>query len=332
MKVKVAAIQPRAYRWKEEYKNVELAIKYMDEATRLGAKLISFPEGYPGPCNGPLDFGGNLSFDPLEKICEKAKEHEAYVCISDLEENSEMENTYYLTLKLISPNGKILANYKRVQPDHQYLNAHLHGGRMHVVPGNEIEVVKTKIGNIGLQICSEIFVPEISRVQMLMGAEIILAPVNGHHAVTHFDWPNKIKTWQAIARARAAENLLYVVITQNLFLENQKGVGIIAGPEEALAQSTKQGIITATLDMERLEMLRSRYYDAELLSPVRDPEESLKIKCRPGQIHDRRPDLYRLLVEPQPDAFNYFYYKKGLDTWKEEFEKVKEWKKNAKPH
>ena len=46
--------------------------------------------------------------------------------------------------------------------------------------------------------------------------------------------------------------------------------------------------------------------------------------CRPGQSHDRRPELYGELTQPQPDAFAYHYERRGLDTWRAEYDRIKE--------
>ena len=314
-KIRVAAVQPQAFWGPEEHKNLDRAVAYVNEAVQAGAHLITFSEGYPGPSHGPLDDSGG----PIAVMCDLARKHRVHIAASDLEPNPEIRDTYYLTLKLIAPTGDILANYKRTQPDHMYLNEYLHGGRMHVLPGNEIMVVPTDLGNIGLQICSELFVPEIARIQMLKGAEIIISPVNGQHSKTR---PRLAETWRCVARARAAENLCYVIVTQNIFREGAQGVGIIAGPEEAIAASHDPGVIVGDLDMERLRWFRTRYYEPEFFE---EPNEAKPItRCRPGQIHDRRPEMYGLLVQPQEDAFNYTYYKDGLDAWRKEYDKVRE--------
>lgn len=324
MKIRVAAICTESYYGQEEYRNAERALKYVDEAAALGAELVSFPEGYPGPCHGPLDSGGRLPFKPMDALREKAREHGVYITASDLEENSEIPDTFFLTQKLISPEGGILANYKRVQPDHQDLNAFLMGGRRHILPGDEIMVVETRLGNLGLQICSELFVPEISRIQMLKGADLIVAPVNGVHRDTQFRMNH---TWRCIAHARAAENLLFVIVPENVFLTNGRvhalKVGCIVGPEGFLAMAEGPGIMVATLNMERLNWLRTRYVEEELLAAPKDPDNFRPIKARPGQNHDRRPELYGLLAQPQADAFDYFYFRKGLDSWPENYQRVR---------
>ncbi len=321
--VKVAAFATESHYGDEEYLNAKKAIDYIEQAARAKAQLVCFPEGFPGPCHGNLD----VEESPLEMICQKAKEYGLYVVASNLERNPDIEDTYYLTSKLVSPEGKILANYKRVQPDHPQLNAWLMNGRKHVLPGNDIMVVETELGKIGLQICSELYVPEISRIQMLKGATIIIAPVSGASKPSHF----KLKeTWQCIARARAAENLLYVVISENVFYrDNRKnflGVASVSGPEGFLAkcpETPEPCMLTATLDMERIEWLRTRYVESELLAEP-SSENFRPIGTRTGQIHDRRPEMYQSLVEPQEDAFNYFYFRNGLDAYELEYKKVRD--------
>jgi hypothetical protein len=35
----------------------------------------------------------------------------------------------------------------------------------------------------------------------------------------------------------------------------------------------------------------------------------------PAQHRDRRPELYSLLAQPQPDAFDFFYARDGVESW-----------------
>jgi len=81
-------------------------------------------------------------------------------------------------------------------------------------------------------------------------------------------------------------------------------------------------MITAELDMERIEWLRTRYVESDLLAEPTSPDFR-PIGARTGQIHDRRPDMCHKFVEPQPDAFNYFYFRDGPDAYKLEYKKVR---------
>jgi hypothetical protein len=92
-----------------------------------------------------------------------------------------------------------------MQPDHQHLNAYLMGGRRHVLPGNEVIVVPTELGRMGLLICSELWVPELFRLLMLRGADMVIAPMNGAWRKSHM---NLFEAWHAMVRTRARETVL----------------------------------------------------------------------------------------------------------------------------
>ncbi len=310
--VRVAAVQPAAFAGEEEHHHAAQACAFIDEAADAGAGYVVFPEGYPGPYSGPMEN------DALEKVRDRARARRVWVSAGRLERGS-LPDTYYITHLVIDDTGRVRARYRRVQPNHPVFNAYLMGGRHHVLPGDELITVDAPFGRIGLLICSELFVPELSRILMLRGVDLIVAPGGGVHGPTR----TRLKdTWRAVARARAAENLLYVVVTQNLLGGLREGRACIASPERMLAQRDDPGIAIADLDIARLDRIRSRYYDEEILSP---PERENDIfGCRPGQSHDRRPDFYGELVRPQPDAFTYHYERRGLDTWRAEYDKIKE--------
>ena len=75
--------------------------------------------------------------------------------------------------------------------------------------------------------------------------------------------------------------------------------------------------------LSRLNYLRNSYIDKEYLRSVQGLTKYRPIGTVSGINHQRRPDLYAKLVEPQPDAYDYFYYKRGLDSWQEEYKKVR---------
>ena len=320
MRWKVAAVQTMTLRGEEEFRNAARAAEYVDRAVDLGARLISFPEGYPGPYSGPMDVASRLGGRrPVEWLQEKARQHRVYISCGELEPHPEVAGAYYLSHKLIGPDGEILGNYHRTQPNHPIFNAYLMGGKYHVLPGDRFVVVPTELGRIGLLICSELWVPELTRILMLLGAEVVIAPGGGAHSRTRTRLRD---SWLCIARARAAENQLYVVVTQNVYPTMPRGGRtMVVGPEAVLAEVDGEGIAVAELDLERLTALRTRYYDEEVLSEPEDPSQVFA--CRPGQIHDRRPELYGLLVAPQRDAFNYRYHLQGLESYRVEYERVR---------
>ena len=321
--VRVGVVLPQTYWGDEEWRNTEPALAYVDEAAKQGVQLLVYPEGYPGPMTGSLGTK-ELSYKPINALQEKAHQYGIYIAAGEVEENPEMPETYFLTLKLISPKGDILARYVRMQPDTPPLNAYLYNGKAHLLPGKESKVIETSLGNIGLRICSELWVPELCRIVMLRGAEILIAPVHGSHSKTMLNPLLSRDTWRCVARARAAENLYYVITTNNIYegIEPQAMRGaFIAGPEKMIATRETQGLLVADLDMERLAYLRSRNYDEENLSKPGEGVEPT-LGCRPGQIWERDPKLYSELVQPHRYSFNYNYFDENLDKWTEGYEKI----------
>lgn len=319
MKVRVAAVQALNYFGEDEYLNTKLALEYVDTAAAQGARLIVFPEGYPGPYCGPMDSSGKLSETPVDSLCKKAGEKGVYIYAGCLEEYEGIKDTYYLCHKLISAEGKILATYRRTHPTHPLANAMFMGGKMHVIPGEELIVADTEIGRLGLCICSEIWAPEIPRILMLKGAQIILAPGRGNRAP---DRCRPTDNWQCIARARAAENAVYLVMNQTVHKgSGSRGRTAMFGPEFPLGTLKSEGILIEEFDLDRIDQIRNRYLDEEILSPPMTDDDL--IYNRPGQVYDRRPELYGLLAQSMEQSFDYKYYEKGLDNYKEEYERVK---------
>lgn len=317
---RVGIVLPETHFAEAEWRNADAALAYVGRAAREGAQLVIFPEGYPGPMTGSLAYA-EQRVKPIEALQESAREHRVYVAAGDVEENPARLGTFFLTLKLIDPHGDIVARYVRVQPDVPPLNAYLYNGKEHLLPGNELVVVETEIGRIGLLICAELYVPELCRIMMLRGTDILVAPVHGRHSKTHFVAGD---TKRCIARARAAENLYYVVTTHNIYempgMDSRRNGAFVAGPETMVASRDEPGVLIADLDMDRLAYLRGMLYDEQNLSV---PEEGAEpIGCRPGQIWERRPELYAELAQPHQYSFDYNYHERDLDAWIDEYDRI----------
>lgn len=142
---------------------------------------------------------------------------------------------------------------------------------------------------MGVVVCSELWIPELTRVLAIRGAEVILSPAGG-------GFTTLTENWQVIARARAIENLCYVALTNNIW-DDERGAAMVAGPERVEASSGSGELVVATLDLARVRWLRGR--DDSLVEPK--PFSSI-----PGLVRARRPELYEDLVKPAPDLYDFF--------------------------
>lgn len=275
MKITVAAVQPRSYHAPEEERNVEQALRWMDRAAEQSADLVVFPEGYPGPTNP------QSRYDATGALAERARELGVHVVAGRIEPVAG-EGGHHVCLDLIDDTGTVAHTYRRTSPVGPYVYKDLDIWQVDYVEGHEPpQVVTTRLGRIGMLVCSEVYVPELSRVLALQGADLIVYPAGG--AINEL-----LATWRTLLWARAIENLVYTVASQNLYAPDEQGVGQIAAPERILRSSAEEGLIVAELDLDRLEYLRGQ--DARIEFPRR-------YDTIPGMMRWRRPELYRALAE-----------------------------------
>jgi predicted amidohydrolase len=277
MKITVAAVQPRSHHGAEEERNVEQALGWMQRAKEAGADLVTFPEGYPGPTN-PAN-----RYDAIGPLCERARALELHVIAGHI---SPTDGGHHVCLSLIDDAGTVRSTYRRTSPVGPYVYQDLDIWHVDYVEGTEPpSVVETRLGKIGMLVCSEVYVPELSRLLAVQGADVIVYPAGG--AINEL-----LQTWRTLLWARAIENLCFTVASQNLYAPDEQGVGQIAAPERIVASSATEGLLVAELDLDRLEYLRGQ--DERIVFPK--PYDTI-----PGVTRWRRPELYAGLTEtPTP--------------------------------
>ena len=158
-----------------------------------GAHLVVLPElattGYSVTAED-LRAGSALMapFPELEAIASLARSHGAYVYVGLAE--MESSGKLYNSAVVFGPHGLEDVIRKR-------------GVAVWNERGNiPFEVIATPFGDIGTVICSDTYLPDVSRIVTLQGADILVAPANW--------WgdPSAIDVW----RVRAKENGIWVVV------------------------------------------------------------------------------------------------------------------------
>jgi formamidase len=142
-----------------------------------------------------------------ERLTEKAREHDLYIQSgSMLEEDRRWPGVVFNTTCLIGPDG-ILYKYRKVNP---WIPYEVHTSP-HDLPGYDeplFPVADTPIGRIGCAICYDWLFPEVLRQLTANGAELLIrvsAYMDPWGASEPMNW------WTLINRARAIENIAYVV-------------------------------------------------------------------------------------------------------------------------
>ena len=74
----------------------------------------------------------------------------------------------------------------------------------HVAPGSRAVVIDTPVGRLGLSVCYDVRFPELYRHLSAAGAQLLVVP-------SAFTSPTGRAHWETLLRARAIENLCYVI-------------------------------------------------------------------------------------------------------------------------
>lgn len=244
MSFKLAVVQPMSHRPPDDERNVADAVRYVEQAADQAAQVVAFPETYPGPWRMPA------RFDPSEAMAEVARRRGVYVQYGTLEPIDDEARTAHNLLLLAGPDGRT-GRYRRTHPPGPWIYTGGEYWEFQYVAGDEFPVFETEHGVFGLAMCSEVYMPEVSRALALRGAEIIFLPAG-------IDKRRLWASWRTLIWARSIENLAITVTTQNLFSADQRGLAMLATPEEIVFESTRAGLFLLEVDLDRIRDLRAQ--------------------------------------------------------------------------
>jgi len=161
---------------------------------------------------------------------------------------------------LIDADGRRVARYDKIHlfdvaipgRDEKYLES------THVTPGRQLVVADTPVGKLGFSVCYDMRFPELYRELVSQGAEWLAMPAA-------FTVATGRAHWETLLRARAIENLCYVVApaqtgTHTSGRETYGDTLIVDYWGEVLARLAKgSGVITADIDLAKQAETRARF-------------------------------------------------------------------------
>jgi predicted amidohydrolase len=231
MTFRIAVVQPISHLPGHDENNIPEAVQHIERSAAEDAHFVCFPETYPGPWRMPAPF------DPTDAMTQAAVRHKVHVVFGTIEPINRQDATAHNLICMAYPDGRVV-RYRRTHPNGPWIYTGGKAWEFQYVPGNGFPVFDTPHGKVGLAMCSEVYMPEVSRALALRGAEIIFMPAGT-------DKNRLWATWRTLIWARAIENLAIVVTTQNLFNHQERGLAMVAAPEEILFESTASGTLLA---------------------------------------------------------------------------------------
>jgi len=186
--------------------NLDEASRLIENAAVQGARLIVLPEYFSimGMKEGDmvvvrekLGTGKMQSF-----LSETARKHKIWLVGGSIPTVATAPNKIRNTSLIFDENGNQVAHYDKIHLFNLDLgNEHYHEGNT-IEAGNQVVVVDSPFGRIGLAVCYDLRFPELFRA--MKQVDIIVLP-------SAFTATTGKMHWETLVRARAIENLSYVI-------------------------------------------------------------------------------------------------------------------------
>mgnify|MGYP005840785033 CR=1 FL=1 len=247
MEITVALIQHRAYDVRHSAEGLEAVLSMLEDAPE--ADLVVLPEcSYPGYYLGLLGdpFKAAEGWEKaLEAFRDYAARRKCHVVAGIAErDGSKLYNSAFL----IGRDGAVIGRSRKT-----FL---WHFDSKWFSPGEEYSVFDTDLGKLGMIVCADGRLPEISRALALKGAEIIVDSTNW---VTSGSDPARLANPQVeyMMAVRAAENGAFFLCANKVGTEAESvvycGRSLIVAPTGDVvreASSDKEETVVATLTLD----------------------------------------------------------------------------------
>jgi predicted amidohydrolase len=253
----VAAVQMRSTG--DRTRNLDIAAAYAAEAAGRGADLIAFPENVAhirpeGSARPPAE---SLDGPTPRHFAGIARLHRAWVLAGTIGLRAGRGRKRFNASILFTPEGTIAAVYRKMHLFDVAIPGRAQFRESASVAGGDAPVVaKTPLGAFGLSICYDLRFPELYRTLALSGAQVLLVP-------SAFTAYTGRAHWMTLLRARAIENLAFVVAPaqwgRHCPGRNSFGHTCVIDPwGRVLALRARgTGIVMARIDLGRVAHLRA---------------------------------------------------------------------------
>ena len=188
-------------------RNLEVAIRLVEEAAERGANLVGLPENFSfmGRDEERIAGAETLEGPTVSALREVARRRRVYVLAGSIAEKVDDPGKTANTSVLVADDGAIAGHYRKIHLfDVSIPDGARYAESETVAPGDRAVVVPTALGRVGLTVCYDLRFPELYRRLADEGADLMCIPA----AFTLYTGKDH---WEVLVRARAIENLAYVL-------------------------------------------------------------------------------------------------------------------------
>lgn len=243
--------------------NLNEAGRWISYAVDAGADLVVLPENFAIMGMQQIDMlkvKEPQGEGPIQDFIKKmAIKHQVWIVAGTIPIASNDAQHVRAACLLINPDGEIVTRYDKIH----LFDVTLDDGENYfesevIEAGNEIVVQDTPFGRIGFAVCYDLRFPEMFRRMVDKGIDLIVLPA-AFTAITGR------AHWESLVRARAIENLSYIVTSaQGGYHANGRethGDSMIVDPwgevKDRLARGS--GFVIAELDQDKINLTRKQF-------------------------------------------------------------------------
>ena len=260
--------------------NLERAISAIRDVKREGAELVVFGEMYlTGYRTDEWLTKWASMVDPpdadISALVAEAKRQDIHIIIGAATYGGFIPGDVYNSAIVIGPTG-VLGVYRKTHVASFPYSGKISEEGCFYSPGYELPVFDTPLGRIGVHICYDIAFPEVSRVQALKGAELL---INVSASVDAFkEW------WTHNLYVRAVENASWYAICS--VVGEQRGDILFGG--------------SRVVDPTGTVIVEGKHNEEDVLIVDVDLEQAREQRATTHAFSIRQPALYAPIAEPKP--------------------------------
>lgn len=244
--------------------NLGEAERHIAAAAQAGARLVVLPENFAFMGKQDADMLEVREADgdgPIQRfLAEQAAKHSIWLVGGTVPLAGDNPQRVRSACLLYDERGERAARYDKMHLFDVCLpeSGERYSESNTFEPGGGVVVVETPIGRLGLAICYDLRFPELFRVMVDQGVEIIALP-------SAFTAQTGKAHWEPLIRARAIENLSFVVAgAQGGYHHSGRethGHAMIVDPwGTILAQQPRgNGMVHAAVDRQLLQATRQKF-------------------------------------------------------------------------
>lgn len=238
--------------------NLEEAFRLIECAAARDAKLIVLPEYF---CimgrkdTDKLQVMEHAGDGPIQSFLSKtAKQLGVWLVGGSVPLQSPDPEKVYNSCLMYADDGQLAARYDKIHLFGMKLGHERYAEEKTIMAGRDVVTVDSPFGRIGLSICYDLRFPELYR--MMGDVDIILAPAA-------FTALTGKAHWEVLIRARAIENLAYVIAPgqggYHINGRETNGDSMIVDPWGTVVERMPRGsgAVVATIDPDYQESLRA---------------------------------------------------------------------------